>query len=85
MKRSTPQTVAAFFAGVVLATGMGATAAAPSKNVPSMKSRLTRLEIRHNQLEWRYRDLCNALRYGPQASIRDTQVREVFYRLAAVC
>jgi hypothetical protein len=84
MRRSTPRMVAAFLAGLMLATAIGATAAAPQQK-PKLATRLARLELRHNELEYRYRALCDTLKFSAHSSIRDIQVRGIFNRLAEVC
>ena len=69
--------------GVVLATAAGALAR-PSKQ-PSLATRLSRLEDRHNVLQSNYQTFCNTLKFTDKNGIQDVQAREMFVRLAEVC
>ena len=75
--------VAVFVIGVVLATAAGALARPPKQ--PSLETRLSRLEDRHNFLQSNYQTLCNTLKVADKARIQDEQVRELFVRMSDAC
>lgn len=69
--------------GVILATAAGALAR-PSKQ-PSLETRLSRLEVRHNVLQSNYQTFCNTLKFTDKDGIQDVKARELFVSLAEVC
>jgi hypothetical protein len=75
--------VTVFLIGVILATAAGALARPPKK--PSLETRLSRLESRHDFLQSNYQTLCNTLRFADKTGIQDEQARDLFVRMSDAC
>ena len=75
--------VTVFLIGVTLATAAGALARPPKQ--PSLETRLSRLEARHDFLQSNYQTLCNTLKFADKTAIQDEQVRDLFVRMSDAC